>query len=72
MERNFFVYCRHPDSSLRPGFRDLLLALLQNVEVVLAIPEDAQTAHAQASVLGAPLEAGEQMYRDLQQTYMGQ
>jgi len=69
---NSFLYCRHPDSSLRPGFRDLLLALLQNVEVVLAIPEDARATHAQASVLGAPLEAGEQMYHDLQQTYLEQ
>jgi len=46
--------------------------LLQNVEVVLAIPEDARATHAQAIILGVPLdplEAGEQMYHDLQQKY---
>jgi len=39
---------------------------------VLAIPKDARATHAQARVLGAPLEAGEQMYHDLQQTYLEQ
>jgi len=39
---------------------------------VLAIPKDAQATHAQANILGAPLEAGGQMYHDLQQTYLEQ
>ena len=61
---------RNPEASLRPGFRDLLLALLENEEAVLTIPEDALATHAQAGVLGAPLEAGVDMYHAAQQAYV--
>ena len=50
----------------RPTFRDLLLALVENETVVLHIPPEAMNSHPQAGVLGAPLEAGENMYKDTQ------
>ena len=61
--------CRHPNSSSRPAFRDLLLQLMEPESMVLAIPEDDLDTHQLAGVLGAPLEAGEKMYRDLQCKY---
>ena len=65
-----FFFCRNPEASLRPGFRDLLFALLDNEEAVLTIPDDALETHAQAGVLGAPLEAGMNMYYAMQQAYV--
>ena len=53
----------------RPSFRDLLLALLDDTKVVLSIPSEALDTHSHAGVLGSPLGAGENMYRDLQERY---
>ena len=53
----------------RPSFRDLLLALLDDTKVVLSITPEALDTHSHAGVLGSPLEAGENMYRDLQDRY---
>ena len=55
--------------SERPGFRDMLLSLLENKSVVLRVPPEEATSHPQAAVLGAPLEAGEGMYTTLQNIY---
>ena len=43
-----------------------------NQQLVLSIPQDAIETHQLAGVLGAPLEAGEKMYQDLQNTYVNQ
>ena len=53
----------------RPSFRELLLTLLGNKKVVLSIPRGALNTHNLAGVLGSPLNAGERMYRDLQNKY---
>jgi hypothetical protein len=53
----------------RPSFRELLLSLLSNPRVVLSIPREALNTHNLAGVLGSPLEAGANMYRDLQNKY---
>ena len=53
----------------RPSFRDLLLTLLDNLKEVLSIPQEDLDTHSHAGVLGSPLEAGEHMYRDLQDRY---
>ena len=60
---------RSPNEHSRPSFRDIHLSLSQNQEHVLQIPEEAASTHPQAAVLGAPLEAGEKMYMDLQNSY---
>ena len=53
----------------RPSFRELLLTLLSNPKEVLSIPLEALDTHNLAGVLGSPLKAGENMYRDLQNRY---
>ena len=61
--------CRHPHSSSRPGFRDVLLQLMEPESIVLDIPDKDLTTHHLAAVLGAPVSAGERMYRGLQWKY---
>ena len=39
-------------------------------EKLLEIPADALKGHELAGQLGVPIEAGKNMYSDLQQTYM--
>ena len=53
----------------RPSFRNMLLCLLENKTVVLTIPSRDKSSHHQAGVLGAPIEAGERMYTELQNIY---
>ena len=60
---------RNPETHSRPTFRDIYLSLSQYTMFVLQIPDDALLTHPQAWVLGAPLEAGEKMYIDLQKSY---
>ncbi len=61
--------CRHSESSQRPGFRDIVLMLVGSEEMVLSIPEEDASTNPLAGVLGAPLEAGENMYSQLQSRY---
>ena len=60
---------RNPDAHLRPQFRDIHLSLCQYDEHVLTIPNEAFSTHPQAGILGASLEAGQDMYIDLQTMY---
>ena len=62
----FLSYCRNPVAGLRLSFRELLLSLLGNPKTVLSIPQEALNTHNLAGVLGSPLEAGANLYRDLQ------
>lgn len=66
----FLRSCRHPIASSRPTFSEILTGLLK--DEVLSIPAEDQTTHPQASLLGASLEAGLEMYKDLQNTYLSQ
>eukprot|EP00731_Ephydatia_muelleri_P015152 Em0008g872a len=63
------IQCWNPETCSRPTFRDIYLSLYQSTEFVLKVPDDARLTHPQAGVLGAPLEAGEKMYIDLQKIY---
>ena len=65
----FFMY-RHPETSQRPSFRDIVLTLVGSEEVVLNIPEEDSSTDPLAGVLGAPLEAGEGMYSELFKRYL--
>ena len=56
--------------SQRPSFRDIVLILVGSEEMVLNIPEEDSSTNPLAGVLGAPLEAGENMYSDLQRKYV--
>eukprot|EP00731_Ephydatia_muelleri_P018697 Em0011g737a len=63
------IECWNPDASLRPLFSDIYMSLFQNQNLVCQIPNEALLTHSQAGVLGAPLEAGKNMYLDIQKTY---
>ena len=54
----------------RPSFRKLFLTLLDNPEEVLSVPTEILGTHHLAGVLGSPLEAGQSLYRDLQDRYL--
>ena len=62
--------CRHPDASSRPQPKDVLRALLRNVDEVMAVPAEDVPEDSQAAVLGAPLHTSTQLYPHLQNTYM--
>ena len=61
---------RHPDASGRPQFAQLLQVLSRPEHELLSIPEEEGRVHPQATLLGAPLEAGKQLYLELQNTYI--
>ncbi|KAL5491565.1 hypothetical protein EMCRGX_G016873 [Ephydatia muelleri] len=63
------IHCWGPDHNARPSFRDIHMSLFQDQDFVLHVPEEAASTHPQAAVLGAPLEAGEKMYIELQKSY---
>ena len=46
------------------------MSLSQDQTFVLQVPEEAASTHPQAAILGAPLEAGENMYIELQKSYL--
>ncbi len=66
---NFQIF-RHPETKLRPGFRDIVLTLTGSEVSVLCIPEEDSSTHPLAGVLGTSLEAGENMYHQLQNRYI--
>ena len=61
---------RNPTPTYRPGFRKILLSLLENEEDVLSIPFDVGS-NSLAAILGGPLDAGFNMYTELQTKYYG-
>ncbi len=60
---------RHIDRHVRPNFRDIILDLIEKEEV-LKIPQSDLQTHPQSGSLGAPLKAGEGMYKDIQTHYL--
>ena len=60
---------RHPDAKGRPSFRELVLALTGDKGQVLLVPQMDGEIHPLARALGAPIEAGKDMYKDLQNKY---
>ena len=65
-----FALYRNPQSRERPDFSGIMLVLLKTNKSICVIPEKELGTHPQAGVLGAPLEAGEGMYIDLQKLYI--
>ena len=53
----------------RPGFRDILLSLLEDEEEILRMPRDAVGSNSLVAVLGASLDAGFNLYTELQTKY---
>ena len=75
---DFLYICRHSDASNRPSFSSIFQKLDHSdsnsliwSELGKGIhPEKGKGINPQAAVLGAPLEAGEQLYTDLQDYYL--
>ena len=61
---------RNADRSSRPDFTELVNALSSPVTDLLSWSEEDMRVHPQAVVLGAPLEAGKDLFPELQGTYM--
>lgn len=55
---------RNPNPLERPGFRDILLSLMEDEQTVLSIPKDIES-NSLTAVLGAPLEAGFNMLQTM-------
>ena len=66
----FLSCCRHPDTASRPAFSELYQAVSQSESELLGWSEDDVRVHPQAAVLGAPLEAGKDLYRELQEMHI--
>ena len=69
------LHLRHPEGCCRPTFSEVLDSLLQPESELLywkPISEDGEGVHSESksAILGAPLQAGEQLYPELQCTYM--
>ena len=67
---HLILFIRCPDHNARPSFKDINMSFSQDQAFVLHVPEEAASTHPQAAVLGAPLEAGENMYIELQKSFM--
>ena len=61
---------RNPEPELRPEFPDILLDLMRpDFKLLMWTSEDGAAHTEQARTLGAPLEAGENLYTDIQNRY---
>ena len=65
-----FIWCRHSEAGKRPTFSAIVKMLSHSDSHLLSWTDQDRKVHPQASCLGAPLEAGENLYPDLQEYYM--
>ena len=76
----FTYMCRHPNKNVRPSFSDLHTSLSDHT-LSLGMKTDSPVAegphdqplpllHPQAHIIGALLEAGKELYTDLQNIYI--
>ena len=69
LSQHSHIICRNPTAMQRPGFRNILLALLEDEEQTLSIPPRDVGSNSLAVVLGAPLDGAFNMYTELQTKY---
>ena len=68
---SLYNICRNPDPRSRPQFGQLVSVLAGNSEYLLGwSDEDKQSCSKDAMALTAPLETANDLYYDLQSTYM--
>lgn len=60
---------RHPETSSRPTFANLVSRLSQPEWAIILWTRRDKETHPQAAILGAPLEAGQGLYLELQNAY---
>ena len=61
---------RNPDGNHRPTFKDILDTLAEDPEGLLHWNDENKAVHLSSSVLGSDLEAGQDLYPELQQIFM--
>jgi hypothetical protein len=64
------MICRHPETSKRPNFSDIMQLFSLPDTKLLKWSEDDKTADPEAATLGADLVAGQDLYKDLQERYI--
>ena len=67
----FPLSVRNPEATERPKFTKLMTAFLSNPSLLLKWTEKDLSVSPQASMLGAPLEEGRDLYQNLQFKYKG-
>lgn len=60
---------RNPNHNARPSAIGVVVKLTQPESTLLALTEEEKEALSGGCKLGAPLEKGENMFKDLQETY---
>ena len=64
------LFCRNPEPESRPEFPDIQVELQRpDFKLLTWTAEDVAAYTEQARTLGAPLEAGEELYTELQCMY---
>jgi hypothetical protein len=64
------VECWHPEHSKRPGFHAIGTKLQSQAKTILQWEQDLiDNSSPMTLVLGAPLEHGQELYKDLQNYY---
>ena len=65
--------CRHPEAASRPTFFDTLLALQRpDFQVLKWTCEEVAAYSKEARTIGSPIEAGQELYTDIQHVYVSQ
>ena len=64
------LFSRHPKTSLRPKFSVLQKQLFLPGNELLKWLEEDEAVHPEVAQLGADLQCGEELYKDLQTLYM--
>ena len=67
---SYYIVTRNPSPDTRPSFPNALLELqCPDYKLLTWTPEDVAAYSEQARTLGAPLEAGEELYADIQKKF---
>ena len=61
---------RHPENNQRPTFKDILAILAEDPDSLLHWSEADKVVHPFSFVLGSELEEGQDLYPQLQQTFV--
>ena len=66
-----FVIDRNPDASHRPAFPDIMIPLQKpDFQILKWDDKDSSSSDGKAKILGAPLQEGLPLHKDLQRTYL--
>ena len=67
----FYLYERNPEPSFRPAFSEIQVEVMRpDFKLLTWTAEDVAAYTEEARTLGAPLEAGEELFTDIQNTYV--